>query len=106
MLILLAGLASTAFAESVTVIVETTPSADIRGVVSALGGTLLDSMDANTYLVSVPAIPKVYPVGVLSIEPDSLQLAVGPGGAVFTIGPNEKADFYRNQPAMQKINLA
>jgi subtilisin family serine protease len=104
-LLVLAGLGSTLFAQSISIIVETTPSADINQVVTALGGTLLDSMGGNVYLVSVSSIPTVYPAGVKNIETGSLQLSPGHSGAVFTVGPGTTPDFYRNQPAMQKINL-
>ncbi len=103
--IVLAGLSSAVFAQSLSVIVETTPSADIHRIVSALGGTLIDSMGGNLYLVSVSSLPTSYPAGVKNIETGSLQLSPGPAGAVFTVGSNTPATFYRDQPAMQKINL-
>ena len=103
--IVLAGLSSAVFGQSLSVIVETTPSADIHRIVSALGGTLLDSMGENLYLVSVSSLPTSYTAGVKNIETGSLQLSPGPSGAVFTVGPNIPADFYRNQPAMLKIDL-
>ena len=103
--IVLAGLSSAVFAQSLSVIVETTPSADIHRIVTALGGTLLDSMGGNLYLVSVSSLPTVYPAGVKNIETGSLQLSPRLGWCCVYCWPNTPANFYRNQPAMQKINL-
>src|ERR1043165_7767773 len=76
----LGSLGSTLSAQSFSVIVGTTPKADIHAIAAALGGAVLDSTDDNVYLLSLPAIPSIYPVGVKYIEPDSLQLAsVGHG---------------------------
>src|SRR5436190_23270078 len=50
-------------------------------------------------------MPAVYPACVKNIERGSLQLSPGSACAVFTVGPNTPANFYRDQPAMQKINL-
>jgi subtilisin family serine protease len=105
MTLLTLGLTSTVFAQSFPVIVEIKHSANINDVVAALGGTLLDSMSANVYLVSVRAMPSVYPAGVTYIELDSVQVPGKGTGAVFRIGPNTPANFYRNQPAMQRIDL-
>jgi hypothetical protein len=103
--LLLAGFTSTVTAQSFSVIVETTPNTDIRAVVAALGGTLLDSTDGNLHLVSVSAIPSVYPAGVKYIESESVHVSPGVYGAVFTVSPTTAAGFYRDQPAMQRVNL-
>jgi subtilisin family serine protease len=106
-LLVLAGLITSGFAQSsFSVVVGISPSADIQSVVTALGGTLLDSMGGNVYLVSVKAMPSIYPAGVNYIELDGLQLATGAHGAVFTVNSNTPANFYSNQPAMQRINLS
>jgi subtilisin family serine protease len=105
MLLILSGLTSTAFAQSFPVIVEIKHSANINAVVTALGGTLLDSMSGNVYLVSVHSIPSVYPTGVEYIELDTVQMPAKGIGAVFKVGANTPADFYQNQPAMQHISL-
>jgi subtilisin family serine protease len=105
-LLTLASLTSAAFAESASVIVETVPSADIQRVVAALGGTLLDSAGDDLYLVSVPAIPSIYPIGVKNIELDTAQVPPGMNGAVFSTHGNVPATFYRSQPAMKKINMS
>src|SRR6516164_4178350 len=102
-LLMLAVLASTAFAESIPVIVETTPNANIRAIAAALGGTVLDSTDSNLYLLSIPAIPSIYPAGVKSIEPDSSQLASVGHGAILRVSGGTPVNFYRNQPAMQQV---
>src|SRR5207247_2912271 len=93
------------FAQSDSVIVETTPNADIRSIAAALGGTVLDSMGGNVYLLSLSSIPTNYPTGVKYIEPDTVQLSPGGHGAVFSVNPTTAADFYRKHPAMQHINL-
>ena len=99
------GLTPAVSAQSYSVIVETTPNADIRSIAAALGGTVLDSMGGNVYLLSLSSIPTNYPAGVKYIEPDTVQLSPGGHGAVFSVSPATAADFYRNQPAMQRINL-
>src|SRR5438093_9453615 len=104
-LLMLAGITATVSAQSFSVIVETTPNADIRSIVAALGGTLLDSMDGNVYLVSVPAIPSFYPAGVRFIEADGVQLSPSGHGAIFGINSATPSNFYRNQPALQRARL-
>ena len=104
-MLVIKGLTPAVFAQSYSVIVETTPNADIRSIAAALGGTVLDSMGGNVYLLSLSSIPTNYPTGVKYIEPDTVQLSPGGHGAVFSVNPTTAADFYRNQPAMQHINL-
>ena len=104
-MLVIKGLTPAVFAQSYSVIVETTPNADIRSIAAALGGTVLDSMGGNVYLLSLSSIPTNYPTGVKYIEPDTVQLSPGGHGAVFSVNPTTAADFYRNQPAMQRINL-
>ena len=104
-LLVVTGLTPAVSAQSYSVIVETTPNADIRSIAAALGGTVLDSMGGNVYLLSLSSIPTNYPTGVKYIEPDTVQLSPGGHGAVFSVNPTTAADFYRNQPAMQRINL-
>jgi len=104
-LLVVTGLTPAVSAQSYSVIVETTPNADIRSIAAALGGTVLDSMGGNVYLLSLSSIPTNYPAGVKYIEPDTVQLSPGGHGAVFSVSPATAADFYRNQPAMQRINL-
>ncbi len=104
-MLVVTGLTPAVFAQSYSVIVETTPNADIRSIAAALGGTVLDSMGGNVYLLSLSSIPTNYPAGVKYIEPDTVQLSPGGHGAVFSVSPTTAADFYRNQPAMQRINL-
>ena len=105
MMLVVKGLTPAVSAQSYSVIVETTPNADIRSIAAALGGTVLDSMGGNVYLLSLSSIPTNYPTGVKYIEPDTVQLSPGGHGAVFSVNPTTAADFYRNQPAMQRINL-
>ena len=104
-LLVVTGLTPAVSAQSYSVIVETTPNADIRSIAAALGGTVLDSMGGNVYQLSLSSIPTNYPAGVKYIEPDTVQLSPGGHGAVFSVSPATAADFYRNQPAMQRINL-
>ena len=104
-LLVVTGLTPAVSAQSYSVIVETTPNADIRSIAAVLGGTVLDSMGGNVYLLSLSSIPTNYPTGVKYIEPDTVQLSPGGHGAVFSVSPATAADFYRNQPAMQRINL-
>src|SRR5438093_64305 len=104
-MLVIKGLTPAVFAQSYSVIVETTPNADIRSIAAALGGTVLDSMGGNVYLLSLSSIPTNYPTRVKYIEPDTVQLSPGGHGAVFSVNPTTAADFYRNQPAMQHINL-
>ena len=105
MMLVVKGLTPAVSAQSYSVIVETTPNADIRSIAAALGGTVLDSMGGNVYLLSLSSIPTSHPTGVKFIEPDTVQLSPGGHGAVFSVNPATAADFYRNQPAMQRINL-
>src|SRR5436309_3395205 len=103
---MVAGLSLTVSAQSLSIIVETTPTANIHSIVAALGGTLLDSMGGHVYLVSVPAIPSIYPDGVKYIEPDGIQLSPGGHGAVFKVNGAIAANFYGKQPAMQRVKLS
>jgi len=104
-LLVVTGLTPAVSAQSYSVIVETTPNADIRSIAAALGGTVLDSMGGNVYLLSLSSIPISYPAGVKYIEPDTVQLSPGGHGAVFSVSPTTAANFYRNQPAMKRVNL-
>ena len=104
-MLVIKGLTPAVSAQSYSVIVETTPNADIRSIAAVLGGTVLDSMGGNVYLLSLSSIPTSHPTGVKFIEPDTVQLSPGGHGAVFSVNPATAADFYRNQPAMQRINL-
>src|SRR2546427_10758187 len=105
-MLMLAGLNLTVSAQSFSVIVETTPTADIHTIVETVGEKVLDSMDGNVYLVSIPTMPTTYPPGVKFMEPDSVQLSPARSAAVFRVGPTTPANFYRNQPAMQRISLS
>ena len=104
-LLVVTGFTPAVSAQSYSVIVETTPNADIRSIAAALGGTVLDSMGGNVYLLSLSSIPISYPAGVKYIEPDTVQLSPGGHGAVFSVSPTTAANFYRNQPAMKRVNL-
>ena len=104
-LLVVTGLTPAVSAQSYSVIVETTPNADIRSIAAALGGTVLDSMGGNVYLLSLSSLPISYPAGIKYIEPDSVQLSPGGHGAVFSVSPTTAANFYRNQPAMKRVNL-
>jgi hypothetical protein len=104
-LFMLAGLSSTVFAQPFSVIIETTPGADIHAIAAALRGTVLDSMGGNVHLLSVPAIPSIYPTGIKYIESDSVQVSPQADGAVFTVSPTTAAGFYGDQPALQHVNL-
>ena len=101
----LGSLGPTLSAQSFSVIVGTTPNADIHAIAAALGGSVLDSTDDNVYLLSLPAIPSIYPVGVKYIEPDSLQLASVGHGAIFSVSATTVSNFYREQPAMLRVKL-
>src|SRR5437773_10346980 len=103
-MLVIKGLTPAVFAQSYSVIVETTPNADIRSIAAALGGTVLDSMGGNVYLLSLSSIPTNYPTGVKYIEPDTVQLSPGGHSAVFSVNPAPAADFSPNQPAMQTPN--
>src|SRR5437867_12134652 len=105
-MLVIKGLTPAVFAQSYSVIVETTPNADIRSIAAALGGTVLDSMGGNVYLLSLSSLPISYPAGVKYIEPDSVQLSPGGHGAVFHVSATTAPNFYRNQPAMRRLNLA
>src|SRR5438552_8209167 len=106
MLLVMTVFASTASAASFSIIVETTNGADINAITAALGGTLIDSMPGNVYLISVTSMPSIYPAGVKSIEPDGIEVSPGvTGGAVFSVRAPSSASWYRNQPAMRRINL-
>src|SRR6058998_1902473 len=104
-MLVIKGLTPAVFAQSYSVIVETTPNANIRSIAAALGGTVLDSMGGNVYLLSLSSLPISYPAGIKYIEPDSVQLSPGGHGAVFSVSPTTAANFYRNQPAMKRVNL-
>jgi len=104
-LLVVTGFTPAVSAQSYSVIVETTPNADIRSIAAALGGTVLDSMGGNVYLLSLSSLPISYPAGIKYIEPDSVQLSPGGHGAVFSVSPTTAANFYRNQPAMKRVNL-
>src|ERR1051325_1389589 len=104
-LLTFAGLDSTLLAQSISAIVGTTPNANIGLIAAALGGRVLDSTDDNVYLLSLPAIPTIYPVGVKYIEANSSNLASVGHGAIFNVSAATAANFYRNQPAMLRVNL-
>src|SRR5262245_24453802 len=104
-LILLFGLAGQASAASFPLIIEISPLLNIRSIVSALGGTLVDSIPgANTYLVNVPLIPTGAVASLLGIQSMELNKGVAlvpaPRPAVLTVPPNTPPDWYKNQPAM------
>jgi hypothetical protein len=105
MLLVMTVFASTASAGSFSIIVETTNGADINAITAALGGTLIDSMPGNVYLISVSSMPSTYPAGVKSIEPDGIEVSPGVAGAVFSVHAPSSASWYGNQPAMRRINV-
>ena len=105
MLLIMTVFASTASAASFSIIVETTNGADINAISAALGGTLIDSMSGNVYLISVTSMPSTYPAGVKSIEPDGIEVSPGVTGAVFSVSAPSSASWYRNQPTMRRINV-
>src|SRR5438874_2034443 len=106
-LILMLTLAAQGSAAGVPLIIQLSPTASLGGVLSFLGGTLVDSIpDARLYLINAPQLPLLSPtlslLGVQWLEtnkgvalPNSLQLGVLQTATATT------ADFYKNQPAMQ-----
>jgi subtilisin family serine protease len=86
------------------VIVQIEPGANIHQVVAGLQGTLLETITTNTYLISIPAWPSSLPAGVIAIEPDgAVSLPAFQGGVIVA---GQTADWYKSQPAMQKVNLS
>jgi subtilisin family serine protease len=109
--VLVFGLSAQAYAASYPLIVELSPFANILSIVSALGGTLVDSIPgANTYLLNVPLIPSPLIAPLLGIQSMELNMGVTqPGNAqlgVLTVPSKTKPDWYKSQPAMLRIRAA
>lgn len=105
---LIIGLAAQAGAASTPLIIQIGPLANITSILSALGGTLLDSIPgANTYLISVPSLPSgplAALLGILRMEVDEgvTQPGFAPVG-LLNVPAGNLADWYKYQPAMGLI---
>src|SRR5438128_4186968 len=105
-------------ATTIPIIVQLSPNASIANVLPLIGGTLIDSIPGtNQYLVNIStaSIPTLQGLlGLLgSIEWVDLNLGVNIGSfrqlgiiqtGVDPLKPIPAADWYKNQPALQKIN--
>jgi subtilisin family serine protease len=92
-------------ASAANIIVQTAhDNVDINVIAASLGGTVLDSMPGNNYLLSVPSIPTTLPPGVTSIEIDSaLTLPRFKGALIQSSVPQAGLPWYAAQPAMQLV---
>src|SRR5436190_23162136 len=82
-LVLIFGMAAQGSAASYPLIVTVSPLTNILSVVSALGGTLVDSIPgANTYLLNVPLIPTSLVASLLGIQSMELNTGVTQPGYV------------------------
>jgi subtilisin family serine protease len=104
-LILLFGLTIQAGAASTPLILQLGPLGSITSVVSALGGTLIDSIPgANTYLVNLPLVPTGTVASLLGIQWMEVNKGVAlpsvPRPLVLSVPPNMPPDWYKYQPAM------
>jgi len=97
---------------AVPIIVSLGPLGSILNVVNTLGGTVLDQIPGTKiYLLSLPNVPIVSPLlqsllGITSIEKDKLIAVPGlPHGGLITIGSTTAVDWYKAQPALQKIRV-
>jgi subtilisin family serine protease len=92
-------------ASAANIIVQTAHNhVDINAIAASLGGTVLDSMPGNNYLLSVPSTPTTLPPGVVSIEIDSaLTLPRFKGALIQSSVPQAGLPWYAAQPAMQLI---
>ncbi len=84
------------------IVIQVNPGINIKDVVKALGGVVLDSMNHGAYLLSVPSIPTILPKGV-TLELNSAVALPAFKGGIFTT--KAVPDWYKNQPAMQRVNL-
>lgn len=91
--------------QPVNVIVRLAPGTDVDAVLGLLDGVLLDDIPgADTYLVSVPSIPLILPVGVEYIEPDtSVSLPAGLQVGLWQPTAETPALWYEAQPALQLV---
>src|SRR6516162_7220199 len=89
-------------ASAANIIVQTAhDNVNINVIAASLGGTVLDSMPGNNYLLSVPSIPTTLPPGVTSIEIDSaLTLPRFKGALIQSSVPQAGLPWYAAQPAM------
>jgi len=102
----LSAFAAQALAANYLVIVQVDDNADIKQIAAAYEGKVLDTLRADTYLLSVKRLtPKFAVSGVESIETDG---AVRPGrtkGGVLTVRTGTQPDWYFSQPALKLIGI-
>ncbi len=109
MLILAMLVCGHANAWAIPVICELQTGIKIDYVIKQLpqGVKILDKLSDNTaYLLDVPALPATLPLGVNYFSPDFKSASI-PAQGFFLFNKsvtNETADWYRAQPAIQKVN--
>ena len=97
-----------ASAQSLPLIIQIAPTANITTIVTALGGTLVDSIPgANTFLLNVPAVPAPQVASLLGIQWAELNNGVSiPNFALLaqvTVPGTVAPDWYKYQPSWQLI---
>jgi len=105
---LILGLSFNAGAQSLPLIVQVSPSANITVIASTIGATVIDSIPgANTYLLNTPAVPSAAVASALGIQWMELNTGVSlPNFAVFgivSVPGTTASDWYKYQPAWQVI---
>src|SRR6476661_7619675 len=111
LLVLIFGLAAQASAASYPLIIQITPLSSITTIVSALGGTVVDSIPgANTYLLNVPVVPSSTIASLLGIQVMELNTGITLPGfvqvGVLAAPPGTPPDWYKAQPSMLLIRSA
>lgn len=111
LLVLIFGLAAQASAASYPLIIQITPLSSITTIVSALGGTVVDSIPgANTYLLNVPVVPSSTIASLLGIQVMELNTGITLPGfeqvGVLAVPPETPPDWYKAQPSMLLIRSA
>ena len=103
-LALLVSLSLNAWAASYSIVCEVAPGTNINKIASALGGTVLDEVLDDTYLLAVPALPaSLLPRGVVYCEVDKKTSLPAFAAGLISVGNNAPYQWYRSQPALHLV---
>src|SRR5262245_3089080 len=93
-----------AWASNYLVVVKIADGANIKEIAEAYSGRVLDSLDDHIYLLQVKQLtPRSAVSGIEWIESDLVVGSNRAKGAVLSVNPTTRPDWYRNQPAFTLI---
>jgi subtilisin family serine protease len=108
-LALILGLTAQASAASIPVIVQISPLSSVLGIVSSLGGRLVDNIPGtNIYLLNLPVLPSNLVASLLGIQwlevNQGVALPASPVPLVLMVPGNAAPDWYQYQPSLVAVH--